>query len=77
MKNGYVGIFVIGLVLLAVSHYLAYRLGISNHRTETAEAAVAQVAAVRKTDQEITQRVMATADDDNLDWLLQNWLRAD
>jgi hypothetical protein len=57
MKNAY--LVIIGLGLLAVSHYLAYRLGISNNRTETAEAAVAQVATVRKTGQEITQRVMA------------------
>jgi TRAP-type mannitol/chloroaromatic compound transport system permease large subunit len=75
MKNVYLWIFVAGL--LVVCGYLVYKLGISHCRTETAEAAVAQVATVRKTGEEITQMVMAVPDVDVLDWLLREYRRAD
>lgn len=68
---------VILVVLFGGGCYLAYRLGVSDCRTDSATAAVEQTQAVSRLDAEIVQRVMSVPDGDNLDWLLQNWRRAD
>ena len=68
---------VILVVLFGSGCYLAYRLGVSDCRKNTAESEAEQTQAVSRVDAEIVQRVMSVPDGDNLDWLLQNWCRAD
>lgn len=68
---------VILVVLFGGGCYLAYRLGVSDCRKDSATAAVEQTQAVSRLDAEIVRRVMSVPDGDNLDWLLQNWRRAD
>ena len=68
---------VVLVIMFGGGCYLAYRLGVSDCRTDSAESAVEQTQAVSRVDSEIMQRVMSVSDGDNLDWLLQNWRRAD
>ena len=68
---------VILVIMFGCGCYLAYRLGVSDCRTDSAESAVEQVQTVSRVDAEIVQRVMSVPDGDNLDWLLQNWRRED
>lgn len=68
---------VILVVLFGGGCYLAYRLGVSDCRTDSATAAVEQTQTVSRVDAEIVRRVMSVPDSDNLGWLLQNWRRAD
>lgn len=68
---------ILGIVMAVGGGYLAYRLGISDCRTDNATAAVEQVRTVSRLDAEIVRRVMSVSDDDNLDWLLREYRRAD
>lgn len=63
--------------LCCLCGYLAYRLGYSNCRTDTAGMEIQTMQTEIKTDKEIVQRVMSVPDADNLLWLRENWLRAD
>ncbi len=56
---------------------LAYRLGYSDCRTDTAGMEIQTMQNEIKTDKEIVQRVMSIPDDANLNWLLSTYRRAD
>lgn len=64
-------------VLCSVCVYLAFRLGYSNCRTDTAEIQTKNSQMVIKNDREIQQMVMSIPDDANLAWLLSEYKRAD
>ena len=66
---------VILVVMFGGGCYLAYRLGVSDCRTDSAESAVEQVQTVSRVDAEIVQRVMSVPDGDNLQWLLNHYQR--
>lgn len=68
---------VILVVMFGGGCYLAYRLGVSDCRTDSASAAAEHAAVVDTVGEKIEQLVMSVPDGDNLDWLLQNWRRAD
>ncbi len=63
--------------LCCLCGYLAYRLGYSNCRTDTADTEIQTMQTEIKTDKEIVQRIMSVPDDANLNWLLSTYRRAD
>ena len=65
------------IFLCCMCGYLAYRLGYSNCRTDTAEVQLKVQQVADRNDREIQQMVMSIPDSDNLLWLRKNWLRAD
>ena len=62
---------VVLVIMFGGGCYLAYRLGVSDCRTDSASAAAEHAG------EKIEQMVMSVPDGDNLDWLLHNWRRAD
>ena len=65
------------IFLCCMCGYLAYRLGYSNCRTDTAEVQTKNSQMVIKNDREIQQMVMSIPDSDNLQWLLNEWKRGE
>ena len=69
-------ILVLG-ILCSLCGYLAFRLGYSACRVDTAEVQIKNTQMAIKSDREIHQRVMSIPDNDNLMFLLSEWKRAD
>lgn len=76
MKNAFYWILFSG-ILCAVCGGLAYRLGVADCRTNTAEETIKNAQVVETVHSAITEKVLATDGNDNLGWLLQYYRRAD
>ena len=66
---------VILVVMFGGGCYLAYRLGVSDCRTDSASAAAEHAAVVDTVGEKIEQMVMSVPDGDNLQWLLNHYQR--
>lgn len=76
MKNGIIQIIIL-VSLCASSFYLAYRLGGSVCREDIADQTNKIQQMVQESDRTITEKVLATSHRANLDWLCEQWKRAD
>lgn len=66
---------VILVIMFGCGCYLAYRLGVSDCRTDSASAAAEYAAVVDTVGEKIEQMVMSVPDGDNLQWLLNHYQR--
>ena len=66
---------VILVIMFGGGCYLAYRLGVSDCRTDSASAAAEHAAVVDTVGEKIEQMVMSVPDGDNLQWLLNHYQR--
>ena len=66
---------VILVIMFGGGCYLAYRLGVSDCRTDSASAAAEYAAVVDTVGEKIEQMVMSVPDGDNLQWLLNHYQR--
>lgn len=75
MSNGIVKIvFLVGLI--GSCGYLAYRLGVSNCREDIANERNEIQQVVQESDRNITEKVLGISHRSNLDWLVNNYKRA-
>ena len=73
MKYGIVILVVLGIGCGC----LAYRLGVYNCRKSVAEEKTEVQTMVEQRNQRIEEKVLSIPSNDNLNWLLVNWKRAD
>lgn len=66
---------VVLVIMFGGGCYLAYRLGVSDCRTDSASAAAEYAAVVDTVGEKIEQMVMSVPDGDNLQWLLNHYQR--
>ncbi|MFQ6744814.1 MAG: hypothetical protein ACLRFN_02435 [Alphaproteobacteria bacterium] len=75
MKNAVIKVaFVVGLI--GACGYLSYRLGGSVCRENVAKETVQIQQMVQESDTTITEKVLGSAHSDNLQWLVNNYKRA-
>lgn len=74
----YVKLIVFGVIVIAVLGclYGIYSWGVTSCKVQIIEKTEQTKANNEKNKKEITQRVLGTSDDSNLEFLLQNYLRA-
>lgn len=66
---------VVLFVLCAGCVYMAYRMGVSDCRTDNAEKHIENQQVVTKRNQQIQERVLGIDSDVNRQWLHDNWTR--
>lgn len=76
MKNGILAI-VVFIVLCGGLCFMAYRLGDSNCREDIATETEKVQQMVQESDRIITEKVLGAGHRSNLQWLYDNWKRAD
>lgn len=76
MTNAIVKIVFVICVFLAVG-YMAFRLGVSNCREDIATETEKVQQMVQESDRIITEKVLGAGHLSNLQWLYDNWKRAD
>lgn len=76
MKNGILAI-VIFISILGAGGIMAYRLGVSNCREDVATEAEKVQQVVQESDRNIRKKVLSTTHSDNLNWLVNNYKRAE
>ena len=66
---------VVLVIMFGGGCYLAYRLGVSDCRTDSASAVAEHATMVDTVGEKIEQMVMSVPDGDNLQWLLNHYQR--
>ena len=75
MTNGIVKIVIL-VGLCGACWYMAYRLGVSNCREDIATETNKVQQMVQESDRNITEKVLGATHNDNLQWLVNNYKRA-
>lgn len=75
MTNGIVKIAIL-VGLCGACWYMAYRLGVSNCREDIATETNKVQQMVQESDRNITEKVLGATHNDNLQWLVNNYKRA-